>query len=64
MIKVKVIKNFLDLEKNILRTTEDEEFNTTEERFEEINSTERGVLIKQINFEKKQDKLIKESKVN
>lgn len=53
-MKVKALRNFKDLENNV-RRKKDNEFEVTEERFNEINSTKYGVLVEVVNEEPPED---------
>lgn len=46
-MKVKALKRFNDLKEKVLRK-KDHVFEVSEERFQEINSTEHGVLVEEV----------------
>jgi hypothetical protein len=46
-LKVKAIKQFIDLKENVRRKP-GEEFEVTQARFKEINSTKHGVLVEKV----------------
>ena len=55
-MKVKVIKDFRDKYTKKLHKT-GEELEITKERYEEINSTAHGILVKEIHEKKKKSKI-------
>ncbi len=62
-MKVKVLKEFINKDTKILHE-KDTELIISEERFEEINSTAHGILVKEIKEEKANKTSKKEEKAN
>ena len=54
-MKVKVLKTFKDLKEQKVRK-KDEIFDVTKKRFEEINSTEHGTLVREVKEETRDGK--------
>ena len=58
-MRVKVVRDFIDLKNNKKRRKVGEIFDVTNERFKELNSTSFGVLVDEVE-ETKEAKKIKE----
>lgn len=62
-MKVRVLRDFIDLKNNKKRRKVGEIFDVTNERFKELNSTSFGVLVEEVE-ETKEAKKIKEGAKN
>lgn len=62
-MRVKVIREFMDLKNNKKRRKVGEIFEVTQDRFKELNSTSFGVLVDEVE-ETKEAKKIKEGAKN